>query len=752
MSLFRAFATGAAAMLLTIAPAVTAAATESGPSGTISGTIIGEDGTIVPIGVRLYRDGENGIAAGANNSQSTGAYEVADITPGTYRVAFVNNGSGDANQDRFLSEWWQDAYARADSMPITIAPGQNLQLDVQLRRPITISGTFSTPIGPVVNTHLSLRGTSGDFFGFGSKSLGGYTDANGAFTFWVSPDSYTLEASGRAGWETVNQLSERYDPAHPGSPITVDFGDDTVLTLTTRRTSAIEGRVLVDVDGSLEPSANGVWAYPLDGQTSYTPFLTPERDGRFAFLDLAPGRYKIKFSGNGLALSEYWESATESEAAIVTVSENEVVTGIDAVLEQGAKVHATVTAPSLSSTQSGYVRAAVDVYRLDEATGGYSRVTTASSTLGSRLETEALTAGTYALYFYAVDRYDVGATYWQDAKYFFDRTDVTVASGQVLDLESIELPERVFEVDRLAGADRYATSVAASRAALPEGNAPVVYIANGTNYPDALAAGPAASAAGGVVLLVPPDSIPPVVADELERLEPMQIVIAGGSSAVSNRVQEQLSNFVDSSTDVIRVGGADRFETAELLVRRGFESSGADAVFIATGRNFPDALAAGPAAAQFRAPVVLVDSWSNTADPDVIALIKDLGADDLYFVGGPVALSASLERSITAGLTGQIAGTTRFEGDDRYAVAAKINAFAFDNPDHAFLSTGFDFADALSGGPLAAMYGAPIYLATPGCVPLPTATGLLTERVVGVHLIGGLAALSSAVEQLTLCS
>lgn len=83
---------------------------------------------------------------------------------------------------------------------------------------------------------------------------------------------------------------------------------------------------------------------------------------------------------------------------------------------------------------------------------------------------------------------------------------------------------------RAAGADRYATAAAASASQFASG-VPAAYIATGKGYADALAAGPAAAHRGGPVLLVG-DAIPQATATELTRLEPGEIVVAGGSTSV----------------------------------------------------------------------------------------------------------------------------------------------------------------------------------------------------------------------------
>ena len=96
-------------------------------------------------------------------------------------------------------------------------------------------------------------------------------------------------------------------------------------------------------------------------------------------------------------------------------------------------------------------------------------------------------------------------------------------------------PSSAITVSRVAGADRYATAVAISTVAFPV-SAPVVYIASGVAFPDALSAGPAASRQGGPLLLTNPDVLPPSVRQEVQRLSPTKIVIVGGLAAVSAAV------------------------------------------------------------------------------------------------------------------------------------------------------------------------------------------------------------------------
>jgi micrococcal nuclease len=112
-------------------------------------------------------------------------------------------------------------------------------------------------------------------------------------------------------------------------------------------------------------------------------------------------------------------------------------------------------------------------------------------------------------------------------------------------------------VTREAGLNRYATAAAVSKAHFGPGVG-VVYIATGTNFPDALAAGPAAAKGGGPVLLVKGNSLPPETAAELQRLGPARIVITGGTSTILPGVQNAIVRTMLEPTGPTQTGTVTR--------------------------------------------------------------------------------------------------------------------------------------------------------------------------------------------------
>lgn len=89
-------------------------------------------------------------------------------------------------------------------------------------------------------------------------------------------------------------------------------------------------------------------------------------------------------------------------------------------------------------------------------------------------------------------------------------------------------------IERLAGLDRFATSAAISADTFT--SATTVYIANGLTFPDALSGAPAAASDDAPILLVKSDSVSQAVCDEVNRLQPENVVALGGSTAVSAAV------------------------------------------------------------------------------------------------------------------------------------------------------------------------------------------------------------------------
>lgn len=249
-------------------------------------------------------------------------------------------------------------------------------------------------------------------------------------------------------------------------------------------------------------------------------------------------------------------------------------------------------------------------------------------------------------------------------------------------------------VIRVAGADRYETAAAVAEEHWT--TAETVFIATGTNFPDAMSVGPAAAAVGAPVLLTRPDGMPQATLAALERLGPTNVVIVGGTSAVGGRVEATLKALYPSVT---RLAGPDRYETAAAVSAARF-ASGSSVAYIATGESYSDALIAGPRATVEGAPVLLTES--DLLPPAIAAELVRLGPSRVVIVGSTAVVANEVEATI-ANITG--ATVERLAGSSRYGTAAAAASLVAPGP--VYIVTAGDFADGLAAIPAAA--GRPIF-------------------------------------------
>jgi putative cell wall-binding protein len=192
---------------------------------------------------------------------------------------------------------------------------------------------------------------------------------------------------------------------------------------------------------------------------------------------------------------------------------------------------------------------------------------------------------------------------------------------------------------------------------------------------------------------------------------------------------------------VARLAGPDRYATAAAISAATFPSPPVPVAYVATGANFPDALAGGPAAAAEGGPVLLV---TRDAIPAVVATeLRRLRPARIRVLGGPSVVSSAVLTALTAYTSGPV---TRLAGPDRYATAATVVGDRFGGAvGPVFVATGTNFPDALAGGAAAAASGAPIVLAAASDVPAATMAALATLTPTGFVLLGGPSVLGPAV-------
>lgn len=155
-----------------------------------------------------------------------------------------------------------------------------------------------------------------------------------------------------------------------------------------------------------------------------------------------------------------------------------------------------------------------------------------------------------------------------------------------------------------------------------------------------------------------------------------------------------------SASSIKRLAGLNRYETSA-KISGNFSTS--DVAIIATGNDYPDALSATPLAKKYNAPIILVEG--NKLNVEAAKELNRLKVKKVFIVGGTSVVSNNVAEEIQKlGITIQ-----RVSGNNRYETSYEI-AKLVGTDKGAFVTTGMNFADALSVGPIAANLEMPIIL------------------------------------------
>jgi putative cell wall-binding protein len=232
--------------------------------------------------------------------------------------------------------------------------------------------------------------------------------------------------------------------------------------------------------------------------------------------------------------------------------------------------------------------------------------------------------------------------------------------------------------------------------------------------------------------------VPASTASELSRLQPAQIVVLGGGAVVSEATLQSLVPFATTGV-VRRLAGGNRFETAAAISADTF-APGVPIAYVATGSNFPDALAGTPAAGSQGGPVLLTGKTELPAA--TAAELSRLHPGRIVILGGSGVVSDAVAGQLAAYTSG---GVTRLAGGDRYSTAVAVTSASYTSADTVYIATGANFPDALAGGPVAGMTDMPLLLVPASGVPDVVRQELLRLNPSSVIILGSTGVVSDAI-------
>ncbi len=159
-------------------------------------------------------------------------------------------------------------------------------------------------------------------------------------------------------------------------------------------------------------------------------------------------------------------------------------------------------------------------------------------------------------------------------------------------------------------------------------------------YADALSISPVAAALGSPIIYVSKSGkLNANISTYLRSVKGKvkNAYIIGGTAAISKNTENKIK-IVLGNAKIKRIAGSDRYETCVRVNRTFNKLLSQNAVCVARGYNYPDALAGGVFAARYKAPLFLADNGLNSVQ---IRYLNDKNADRLYVFGGPKAISNS---------------------------------------------------------------------------------------------------------------
>lgn len=197
-----------------------------------------------------------------------------------------------------------------------------------------------------------------------------------------------------------------------------------------------------------------------------------------------------------------------------------------------------------------------------------------------------------------------------------------------------------------------------------------------------------------------------------------------------------------------RIAGASRYETAVKASQSVFVADACPNVVLASGANYPDALAANGLAGAAASPLLLTapDDVPSVVMAEIARISPAPGATTVWLVGGTAAIGPDVATELaTAGYAVQrIGGATRY--DTAAMVAEQMETILGGSfPTSAFVVSGRSFADALAAAPVAYANGWPILLTAPDALSPQTASAIADRGITYAAVVGGPGAVSDAV-------
>lgn len=518
-----------------------------------------------------------------------------------------------------------------------------------------ISGEFIEPIGPaeVDKTIPTVMVTGPEFFGVLDSSkvtvTGTVKDVSAIAEFTVNDKDVPLTFNTHTGlwnFSTEVELKDGYHSimvaAKDAANNEIEFAhkvfidtvapviklDSSIPKVTTKDSIIISG-TLTDNLPSLIIKVNGNVLKNIAPDWSYFDKL-PAAEYKLAYeVKLVAGENKVIVEALDAAKHVTTQEIIINKVAVTLppigqVTNNDtIVNKVDPILESTKLVGSNRYKTAIEVSKSGWVTSNVAVIA-----NGYAFA-------------DALVAAPLAANYDAPILLTETANLQADTKAELSRLGVKTVyvvggAGAVSEAAIAEMSKAGINVIRLAGINRYETSVEVAKHLAKQQNITNVYVSNGYSPADALTVASKAAIDKSPIILVEQKLIPKEVSNWLTAQKLKSAYVIGGQGVVSASVMESLNKLTSEDISNNRLGGADRYETNALVVGKFFNKEQTN-VYVTESIKLVDALVIAPLAAKTGSPVLITkESLASTQQ----TVVDSMTAKKVIEVGGEVSKSA----------------------------------------------------------------------------------------------------------------
>lgn len=220
--------------------------------------------------------------------------------------------------------------------------------------------------------------------------------------------------------------------------------------------------------------------------------------------------------------------------------------------------------------------------------------------------------------------------------------NIYILGGEVAVNKSVEnkLSAAGYNIKRISGEDRIETSmlIAEELKSITGKAFDNVFITSGKTYPDALSISPVAGLKLSPILYTDNNGVlNSNVTDYLSSGGFTSVSIVGGEVAVSKTTESVVKSKVPSAKTVSRVYGSTRYETAIEIFYKYLYLFDRENISVATGEDFPDALAGSAFDTKYKLPIFLVNT--NGISEWLEKQIVSISPKKVYVFGGTNVIS-----------------------------------------------------------------------------------------------------------------